>query len=61
MESGSLKGLEFILIVGVVAWFYFAQMRNLKRLKAEREAKQRSAGAESAAADAEQGSDTKTG
>ncbi len=39
MESSSLKGLEFLVIVGAVAWFYIAQQRNLKRLKAEREAK----------------------
>jgi hypothetical protein len=40
MESGSFKGLEFVVIVGVVVWFYFTQMRNLKTLKEEREAKQ---------------------
>lgn len=40
MESGSFKGLEFVVIVGVVAWFYVTQMRNLKTLKQEREAKQ---------------------
>ncbi|MGB5734278.1 MAG: hypothetical protein WBM40_07545 [Thiohalocapsa sp.] len=40
MESGSFKGLEFVVIVGVVAWFYFTQMRKLKTLKEEREAKQ---------------------
>jgi hypothetical protein len=40
MESGSFKGLEFVVIVGVVAWFYFTQMGNLKSLKQEREAKQ---------------------
>jgi len=39
MESGSFKGLEFVVLVGVVVWFYFTQMRNLKTLKAEREAK----------------------
>jgi hypothetical protein len=38
MES-NLKGLEFLLIVGVVAWFYFSQMSKLKKLKEEREAK----------------------
>ncbi len=46
MESGSFKGLEFVVIVGVVAWFYVTQMRKLKTLKEEREAKQQ---AESAA------------
>lgn len=40
MASESLKGLEFVLIVGVVVWFYFAQTRNLRRLREEREAKQ---------------------
>jgi hypothetical protein len=40
VESGAFKGLEFVLIVAVVAWFYFSQMHNLKRLKQEREAKQ---------------------
>ena len=40
MESGSFKGLEFVVIVGVVAWFYVTQMRKLKTLKEEREAKQ---------------------
>ncbi len=40
MESGSFKGIEFIVIVGVVVWFYFRQMGNLKRLKEERETKQ---------------------
>jgi hypothetical protein len=40
MESSSLKGLEFLVIVGAVAWFYMSQQRNLKRLKEEREAKQ---------------------
>ena len=40
MESGSFKGIEFIVIVAVVVWFYFSQMRNLKTLKEEREAKQ---------------------
>jgi hypothetical protein len=34
-----MKGLELLLIVGVVAWFYFSQMSNLKKLKEEREAK----------------------
>ncbi|MGB5831332.1 MAG: hypothetical protein WBG92_05005 [Thiohalocapsa sp.] len=40
MEAGSLKGLEFVLIVGVVVWFYFAQTRNLRKLKDDRDAKQ---------------------
>jgi len=40
MESGSFKALELVVIVGVVVWFYFTQMRNLKTLKEEREAKQ---------------------
>jgi len=40
IESSSFKGLEFVVIVGVVVWFYFKQMRNLKTLKEEREAKQ---------------------
>jgi hypothetical protein len=39
METSSLKGLEFLVIIGAVAWFYVAQTRNLKRLKEEREAK----------------------
>ncbi|WP_156427923.1 hypothetical protein [Thiohalocapsa sp. ML1] len=39
MDTSSLKGLEFLIIVGAVAWFYFSQMSKLKRLKQEREAK----------------------
>jgi hypothetical protein len=34
-----MKGLELLLIVGVVAWFYVSQMSNLKKLKDAREAK----------------------
>jgi hypothetical protein len=41
MDTSSLKGLEFLIIVGVVAWFYFAQTSKLKKLKEEREAKTR--------------------
>ena len=40
MESGSFRGLEFLVIVGVVAWFYFAQTHNLRRLKEELKAKE---------------------
>ncbi|MCF7985086.1 MAG: hypothetical protein K9L70_11845 [Thiohalocapsa sp.] len=50
MDSGSFKALELLLIVGVVGWLYVSQMRNLRRLKEEREAKQREEGA----ADAQQ-------
>jgi hypothetical protein len=39
MDSSSLKGLEFLVIIGAVAWFYVSQQNKLKRLKAEREAK----------------------
>ena len=39
MDSSSLKGLEFLVIVGAVAWFYVSQTAKLKKLKAEREAK----------------------
>jgi hypothetical protein len=45
MDSSSLKGLEFLVIVGAVAWFYVAQQRNLKRLKEEREAKEKATAA----------------
>ena len=40
METSTLKGLELLLIVGLVGWFYLSQRRNLARLKAEREAKE---------------------
>lgn len=40
MDAGSLKGLELLLIVGVVGYFYLRQRSNLQRLKEEREAKQ---------------------
>jgi hypothetical protein len=53
MDSGSFKALELLLIVGVVGWLYVTQMRNLRRLKEEREAKQREEGA----AEARQGAD----
>jgi hypothetical protein len=43
METSSLKGLELLVIVGVVAWFYFSQMSKLDKLKKEREAKQQQA------------------
>ncbi|WP_295883643.1 hypothetical protein [uncultured Thiohalocapsa sp.] len=39
MDSSSLKGLEFLVIIGAVVWFYVSQQNKLKRLKAEREAK----------------------
>jgi hypothetical protein len=42
METGTLKGLELALIAGVVLWFYFRQMGQLKSLKQQREAKQES-------------------
>lgn len=45
MDSGSFKALELLLIVGVVGWLYVTQMRNLRRLKEEREAKLREEGA----------------
>ena len=45
MDSGSFKALELLLIVGVVGWLYVTHMRNLRRLKEEREAKQREEGA----------------
>jgi hypothetical protein len=41
MDTGTLKGLELLLIVGVVGYFYLRQRSNLQRLKEEREAKQR--------------------
>ena len=40
MDTSSLKGLELLLIVGVVGYFYIRQRNNLQRLKEEREAKQ---------------------
>lgn len=40
MEMSTLKGIEFIVIIALVGWFYFKQTNDLKRLKAEREAKQ---------------------
>jgi hypothetical protein len=33
MSSGSLKGLEVILIAGVVFWFAYSQLTALKRTK----------------------------
>ncbi len=33
MSSGSLKGLELVLIVGVVFWFAYSQLNALKRTK----------------------------
>jgi hypothetical protein len=44
MDTSSLKGLELLVIVGAVAWFYFSQMSKLDRLKREREHKQGQAG-----------------
>jgi NADH:ubiquinone oxidoreductase subunit 6 (subunit J) len=43
MDTSSLKGLELLVIVGAVAWFYLSQQRNLKRLREEREAKRKEA------------------
>ncbi|KAA6184965.1 hypothetical protein F2Q65_10525 [Thiohalocapsa marina] len=40
MDSGAVKAIEFIVIIGAVAWFFNSQQRNLKRLKEEREARQ---------------------
>jgi hypothetical protein len=37
VDTGAFKGLELILIVGAVGWFYVSQMGNLKRLREERE------------------------
>jgi hypothetical protein len=42
MDTGAFKAIELIVIVGAIVWFYSSQQRNLKRLKDEREAKQRS-------------------
>ena len=33
MSSGSLKGLEVLLIAGVVFWFAYSQLNALKRDK----------------------------
>jgi hypothetical protein len=44
METGTLKGLELALIAGVVLWFYFRQMGQLKSLKEQREAKREADG-----------------
>lgn len=38
METGTLKGLELALIAGVVLWFYFRQMGQLKSMKGQRDA-----------------------
>lgn len=46
METGTFKGIEFILILGLVGWFYFSQMGKLKKLKEEREAKRDAASSE---------------
>ncbi|WP_200240538.1 hypothetical protein [Thiohalocapsa halophila] len=43
MDSSSLKGIEFLVIIGAVAWFYVSQQQKLKKLKAEREAKDKTA------------------
>jgi hypothetical protein len=40
MDTGSLKVVELLLIVGVVGYFYLRQRSNLQRLKEEREARQ---------------------
>jgi hypothetical protein len=39
MDTGTLKAIELIVIIGAIAWFYSSQQRNLKRLKDEREKK----------------------
>jgi hypothetical protein len=39
METSSLKGLEFLVIVGAVAWFYFSQMSKLNKAKQARTSK----------------------
>jgi len=44
MDTGTLKGLELALIAGVVLWFYFRQMGQLKSLKEQREAERKADG-----------------
>jgi hypothetical protein len=39
MDTGSLKVVELLLIVGVVGYFYFRQRSNLQRLRQARESK----------------------
>lgn len=42
MDTSSLKGLEFLVIIGAIAWFYMSQTGKLKKLKEEREDKEQS-------------------
>lgn len=51
MDSSALKGIEFLVIIGAVAWFYVSQQQKLKKLKAEREAKRQAAEADAAEVD----------
>jgi hypothetical protein len=53
MDSSALKGLEFLVIIGAVAWFYVSQQQKLKKLKAEREAKHETAETSGAKVEAE--------
>ncbi|MCG6941139.1 MAG: hypothetical protein LJE69_07805 [Thiohalocapsa sp.] len=51
MDTSALKGLELLVIVGAVVWFYQSQMRNLKQLKEERETKGKAASEKQAGSD----------